>query len=683
MSFVLASREGRLPELVHWGARLPDDEDLAALTDVARVPPGGGVLDAAGEASVCPDRAEGLDAEPGLALSGADGAPLAPRFRFESAREAPGRLALRFADPALGLTYALDARLPAGAEVIRLRARVEGPPTRCLWLTAPALALPPGIVEAVTFEGRWCGEFQPTRRAIAPGRIEQSSRLGRTSHERFPGLLLCGPGTTETRGEALGAHLEWSGGHRLVVERLPDGRRLVQLGLMPGDAPRAAHESGWLVLARSDAGFNGVSARFHDYLRREVLRFPDPSRPRPVHCNCWEAVYFDHDPDVLGDLARRAADLGAERFVLDDGWFGRRDDDASSLGDWEVDRRKWPDGLTPFIDHVKALGMTFGLWVEPEMVSPDSDLHRAHPDWTLGPADQPTGRGQLVLDIARPEVADHLFARLDAILSAHDIDYLKWDHNRVLPFPDPAQTEALYALLDRLRAAHPGVEIETCASGGGRADFGILRRTHRIWLSDSNDAHERWAIQRGASYFFPPEISGAHAGPRVCHTSGRVLSAAFRAGVAGTRATGLEMDLRELTGDEAETFRAAIAAFKRRRALLHSGRLLRLDHDDPAVSAEMHLARDGGGFLVFAARLAASAERSTRPLRLAGLDPAARYRVRLEAPETAPPVLNRGPRTPFARGEPVVLSGAALMGAGLRLPDSFPDSLWTVEGTRA
>ena len=273
-------------------------------------------------------------------------------------------------------------------------------------------------------------------------------------------------------------------------------------------------------------------------------------------------MYFDHDLPVLKEIATRAAALGAERFVLDDGWFGRRDDDTTSLADWEVDPRKYPDGLGPLIDHVRGLGMTFGLWFEPEMVSPDSNVFRARPDWALGPADQVLGRGQMVLDMARAEVRDHVFASMAALLSRHPIDSIKLDHNRVLPVPDAAQTRGTYALLDRLRDAFPAIEIEISASGGGRIDFGILARTHRVWLSDSNDALERLRIQHNAALFLPGAVTGSHVGPRRCHTSGRILDISFRAWVAAQRQMGLELDPRELTEREAEVLSGAIAWYK-------------------------------------------------------------------------------------------------------------------------
>jgi alpha-galactosidase len=398
-----------------------------------------------------------------------------------------------------------------------------------------------------------------------------------------------------------------------------------------------------------------------------------------VHYNCWEAVYFNHNLAELKDIASRAAALGAERFVLDDGWFGRRDNDHAALGDWQVDPRKYPEGLTPLIDHVQSLGMTFGLWFEPEMVNTDSDLFRAHPDWALGPDDQIEGRHQRVLDMANPVVREYLYGKIAAILSAHAIDYIKWDHNRVLPAPDTAQTEGTYALLARLRADFPGVEIESCASGGGRIDFGILRHTSRVWLSDSNDALERLRIQHDAALFLPAAVTGSHVGPRHCHTSGRVLDIRFRAWVAAQRHMGFEMDPGELTEDEAEVLRHVTAWWKANRGWMRDADILRLDSADPAMIAEQQMARDGARFVVFAGIADTSAQILPRPLRLTALDPAARYRVTLA---------NRAEAGRLSLGKPALktqtldLPGRYLMDHGLTLPWAFPLSMWVVEGER-
>ncbi len=423
-----------------------------------------------------------------------------------------------------------------------------------------------------------------------------------------------------------------------MAEELPDGRRQLQMGRAGGSERPGRHfRSSQMICTVSREGEAGIARAFQTHLRDRVVTWPDPARPRPVHYNCWEAIYFDHTLDGLSEIAERAAALGAERFVLDDGWFGRRDDDTSSLGDWTVDRRKWPEGLGPLIARVHALGMSFGLWVEPEMVNLDSDLYRAHPDWLLGREDQLTGRFQYVLDMGLPEVRAHLFAALDALLRDHGIDYLKWDHNRLLPVADSAQAEGAYALLDQLRAAHPQVEIESCASGGGRIDAGILARTHRVWLSDSNDAVERLRMQHEAALFLPPAVTGSHVGPRCSHSSGRILPMAFRAWVAAQRHMGFEMDPRELTGDEAAILARVTAWWKETRGWRLGGVTLPLDSADPSVIPEIQIAADGSRFVLFCGRWASSAQSLPRPQRLAGLDPAARYRLRLINPEDRPP----------------------------------------------
>ena len=572
-TLVLVSADDRLPHVVYWSAPLDEAEDLANLASDMAPSPGGGVLDIVPPLSICPQAVDGFTGYQGLEIRDPDGTVIRTRLRYKSETTTERGAALVFADAEKGVRYSLAVEAYPDSDVLALSAtvRMEGEmPGHITWLSAPVIQTAPLVEEVLEFSGRWCGEFQTARSPLLPGIRARENRLGRSGHEHFPGLIFPTRGATETGGEAFGLTLGQSCGHRHVIETLPDGRTQVQIGPTPGQFGTRHASSGPLYLTRSDWGMNGVSQAFHAFLRSHVLNYVDPDRPRPVHYNCWEAVYFKHEFETLAKLAETAADLGVERFVLDDGWFGRRDDDTSSLGDWMVDLRKWPKGLGPLIERVHELGMTFGLWFEPEMINEDSDLARNNPTWFLGPRDQVAGRHQFVIDLAVPEVSDEIFRGIDGILGEYPIDYIKWDHNRVLPFPDPRQAEALYALLARLRAAHPGVEIETCASGGGRIDFGILHHTQRVWLSDSNDAAERWKIQRGASYFLPPEIIGSHIGPRICHTSGRNLPMGFRAAVAGARSMGLEMDLRELTLDEATRVKADIAAFKARRQLIHT-----------------------------------------------------------------------------------------------------------------
>ncbi|WP_171173267.1 alpha-galactosidase [Ruegeria sp. HKCCD8929] len=682
-SLVLAAHREHLPEVVYFGPRLPDGENQETLFQAYGLDVTGGMLDANPELSICPEATRSFPGQPGLIVRDGGGRPLLPKFCYESEEVDERQIVLTYRDETDRLTYSARFSIDPKTHIIEAQATLEADrPVLLHWLSAPVFPAPQLSDEMLDFAGRWCGEFQMNRTAWSPGIRYRENRTGRTGHEHFPGLIVPVRGATNAQGQAYGFHFGWSGGHRMVAEELPDGRRQIQFGQaarMERDA-QTRFETAPLYAVFSNDGINGCAVAFQRHLRDRIVTFPKPDSPRPVHYNCWEAVYFNHNLPELKDIATRAADLGAERFVLDDGWFGQRDDDTSSLSDWEVDQRKYPEGLDPLIKHVHSLGMTFGIWFEPEMINPDSSIHRAHPEWALGGEDQILGRQQKALNMALPEVREFLYERMAAILSAHDIDYIKWDHNRVLPMPDAAQTRGSYALIDRLRADFPHVEIESCASGGGRIDFGILKRTQRVWLSDSNDALERLRIQHNAAIFLPMAVTGSHVGPRVCHTSGRVLDIRFRAWVAAQRHMGFEMDPRELTEDEAAVLRGVTTWWKANRDWLYSADILRLDSPDPAVIAEQQQTSDGSRFVVFAGKAATSAQIAPRPLRLTRLEADALYRVELRRTAEAPPTLSRG--NPVLKQQPVTLSGQYLMSYGLTLPWSFPQSMWVIEGEK-
>lgn len=681
-TLVLAARNDHLPCVVYWGRPLPADEDLGTIHDAAALDVTGGMLDENPDVSICPEAAGTFPGQPGLICQAGDGTAIRPKFCFERDMADATSVSLIYRDAEHGLTYRAVFAIDPETRVITAQAFLSSDaPLHLHWLSAPVFAGPQNAEEMIDFSGRWCGEFIPQRTPWSAGIRCRENRTGRTGHEHFPGLIVPATGTTNCQGEAYGFHYGWSGGHRMIAEELPDGRRQIQFGHATGIdvEARTQFQSAPLYATFSSAGINGVATAFQRHVRDRIVVWPTSDRPRPVHYNCWEAVYFDHQLDVLTDIADRAADLGAERFVLDDGWFGRRDDDTSSLADWEVDPRKYPDGLGPLIDHVHGLGLSFGIWFEPEMINPDSNLYRARPDWALGARDQPLGRQQKVLDMANPEVRDYLYDRIAAVLSAYPIDYIKWDHNRVLPLPDAAQTRGTYGLIDRLRRAFPGVEIESCASGGGRIDFGILQRTQRVWLSDSNDAIERLRIQHDAALFLPSAVAGSHVGPRTCHTSGRTLDISLRAWVAAQRHMGFEMDPRELTDAEARILKDVTSWYKQNRDWLFKADILRLDASDPAVTAEMQRARDGSRFVVFAGKHRTSDQICPRPIRLTQLDPQARYRVTLINREMAS-VLSRG--TQVLKEKPIDVSGAWLMQHGLTLPWSFPETMWVLKGER-
>ena len=365
--------------------------------------------------------------------------------------------------------------------------------------------------DAVEFTGRWGYELQQNRFQLPNSSLVRENRAGRTSHHLHPSLRLVSANTTLESGDALDVQVAWSGNHTIRTEQLADGRRAMQAGelLEVGEvelAPGESYTTPECLLCFSDDGMTGLAQQWHRYVRN-TYETSASEQVRPVQLNTWEACYFDVNETTVLALIDSAEDLGIERFVLDDGWFRNRNNDRTSLGDWQVDEHKFPSGLTSIAAYCHEKGLEFGLWIEPEMVSPDSDLYRAHPDWALGFANGPLieARNQLVLDLGREEVANHLFESISTLLTEIPISYLKWDMNRDIHQMENAQgqravhrqTLALYDLMSRVQDHFPDVAIESCASGGGRIDMGVLQYTSRFWPSDTNDALDRIAVQRG------------------------------------------------------------------------------------------------------------------------------------------------------------------------------------------
>ena len=592
---------------------------------------------------------------------------------LDRVRVSPGHVEARL-DSQVVEIIAMDAetglrlvqRLRFSGDVLLASTRLENGGTGAIDIQRVAAMLwpAPGWADQVlTHAGAWGREGQPARREWRMGRVEQVGRGGRPGFDGGPTLLVCDHDCTERSGRALAVHLAWSGSFRLAAERVTDGsgQLAAEPCFAPGEIRLEAGEAMDLpeaALSVSRTGLSGLSQAFHDHARR--LSGPVT---RKVHFNTWEARYFDVSEPACRALASAAAALGAERFILDDGWFRGRRNDTTSLGDWFVDETLYPDGLGPLIDHVRALGMGFGLWVEPEMVSPESDLFRAHPEWALGhpQTDLPTGRNQLVLDLALPQVEDWLFERLSSLLDEHAIEYLKWDCNRDL-YParrdgverGGAQTEALYRLLGRLNAAFPEVEIESCASGGGRIDLGVLPYVTRFWTSDATDAIDRIRIQRAASLIMPPELLGAHVGPSPNPMTGRRFAMAFRALASFFGHFGIEEDPARLDEAERDVLRRVIDAYKAERGWMATARQWRLCEAGEDPDAEMLVADDGSRAALRVLRTRTPARPIQNWIRLAGLEAGAVYAVQELALEGEPLLW------PLGR-----FTGAALMQAGL------------------
>ena len=677
---LLLGGERDLAQVVYWGKTLPQSEDAQTIWDATRMDFSGGVLDAVTPLSICPEVSKTFAGHPGLRIRSLDGHRIHPKFELVDANSSQSSLTLEYCDRAHGLIYKAQFSAHYKTNIIEMSASLTSD-TEILvdWFSAPVLPAPTLADKMIDFSGHWCREFHKQETSWSIGARLRNNQTGRTGHEHFPALLVPEFGCNETHGTAYAWHYGWSGGHTMIAEELPDGRRHVQFGHAFDAHPQPTRhvETAPLFITFSDQGLNGVSVQYQRHLRDNVVTWTNESLPRPVHYNCWEAIYFDHDPNTLSDIVAAAAKIGAERFVLDDGWFGTRDDDTQSLGDWDIDPRKYPSGLGPLIAHVNDHGMSFGIWFEPEMINPNSRLYREHPEWVLGPLEQTQGRNQLVLDMANADVREYLFGKISTILGNYNISYIKWDHNRVLPFVDAEQTHGTYDLLSQLRTTHPDVEIETCSSGGGRIDFRIMKYTQRVWLSDSNDAAERLRMQYEASHFLPLSVTGSHVGPRECHTSGRIHDIGFRAWVAAQRHMGFEMDPRELTNAEQAKLKQVTQWWKDNRDWRFGADIMRLTSADPAITAEVQVSPQKDKFVAFVGMAKTSSWSCPSPIRLTGLISDAMYEICL---------VNHDEKTNASRGSngfddgPQRLSGQFLMSHGVMLPSQFPDRMWVLQG---
>jgi alpha-galactosidase len=694
-SLVLDATGEGLPRVVHWGADLGDGVDLAALALATTPPIARATLDVRVPLSLLPERAAGHRGRPGLTGS-RDGRAWSSSFRFLELEQPDADGAVVAAeDPGAGLALRSELRLaPSGLLALRHTLRNDGDAPYRLDELACVLPVPAVAREVLDLTGRWCRERSPQRRELGHGTWLRESRHGRTGHDATLMLVAGTPGFGFRTGEVWGVHLGWSGDASTWAERLPDGGAVLGAAelLGPGEVllePGQEYSTPWLYAAWSPRGLDGLSAATHAWLR---ARPGHRRRPRPVVLNTWEAVYFDHRLDRLAELADTAARLGVERFVLDDGWFGARRDDTAGLGDWRVSADVWPDGLGPLVEHVRGLGMELGLWVEPEMVNPDSDVFRAHPDWVMrGPGGRlpPPWRNEQVLDLANPDAYAHVRDLLDVLLGEYEIAYLKWDHNRDLVEAGHGgrpgvheQTLAAYRLLDELRARHPELEIESCSSGGARVDLGILARTDRVWASDTNDALERQAIQLWTQLLLPPELVGTHVGPPRAHTTGRTHDLSFRLATTLFGHFGIEWDVTTASPEEQDALAEAIAFYKRVRGLLHSGEVVRADHPDPAALLHGVVSADRGEALLAYVQLATSVAEVPGPVRLPGLDPDRAYRV-APVPVAGGPALRQAAPPPWQEVGEVTLSGRALAAAGLEMPVLQPEQALLLHLTAA
>ena len=472
-------------------------------------------------------------------------------------------------------------------------------------LAFATLHLAPAKYELTYVAGGWGREFTPLKQNLGIGKFTLEQRGLNTGHGTNPIFMLGGQdASTEEAGDVWFGALAYSGNWALRFETLPTGYVRVHGGYESGDfelrlAPGESHKTPAMILGISGQGRGGASRRLHQFARDYVLpsytpaeaKQPESADLRPVLYNSWEATEFAVSYESQSKLARLAAEMGVELFVVDDGWFGGRRHDKAGLGDWWVSPAAFPNGLTPLIDEVRRLGMKFGLWFEPEMVNVDSDLYRAHPDWILHFPGRPRTehRNQLILDFGRPEVVEHVHRTLDSMLQKHKIDFIKWDMNRAATEPGSVagraiwykHVEGVYSIMDRLRSDHPNLDIQSCSGGGGRADFGVLQRADQVWTSDSTDAFDRLPIQEGFSLAYPQRVMEAWVTNTTNHLTNRSAPLGLRFDIAMRGVLGIGAPLDQLSAEERAEYKRKIAFYKRIRPVVQKGDLYRLVWNPP------------------------------------------------------------------------------------------------------
>jgi alpha-galactosidase len=682
MSYVIGVNDQKMLQTLYWGPKLVP----GTLIPTAQMQPERASFDPPIATTPLEYAAwgAGLFTEPALKVDSSNG-DRTLILRYADAQQTGDQLEITLRDAVEPIAVHLFYQLyPQG--VLARWTRIENlgsSPIRIEQAASATWNLPQGEgYEWSWLTGQWAGEWQLHTAPLQTGTQVIESRRGSTSHQANPWFSVGRmEETTEQSGPVWFGELGWSGSWRMTVEDTSLNNVRITAGYNPFDFSYMLHKGESLETPRFYAGYtqrgNGEASRIlHRFQREAILpTHPDP-KPRPIIYNSWEATEFDVNEAGQLALAEKAAKLGVERFVIDDGWFGERNTDHAGLGDWQVNHTKFPHGLKPVIDRVHALGMDFGLWVEPEMVNQDSDLYRQHPDWVMSfPNRQRTeARNQLVLNLARTDVKDFVFDSLDRLVSENDIVFLKWDYNRNWSEPgwESAQTyddvfhadkqkeiyiryvQNLYEILDRLRKKHPKLEIESCSGGGGRVDLGILRYTDEAWPSDNTDALDRLSIQDGFTHAYAPEVMAAWVTDVPNFLDHRSIPFEFRFLSAMQGALGVGGNLNRWTATEMANGTRLVAFYKGIRATIQKGMLYRLESPQRSDASQVEYVAQDGSQVVVLAYLHSQRfglDYPTIPLR--GLDPNAKYRIH-------PLDLSK------YHGD-LTAQGASLMGEGVRV----------------
>ncbi|MBZ5514015.1 MAG: alpha-galactosidase [Acidobacteriia bacterium] len=697
-SYVLGLNERNELQSLYWGEKLASERDLFA----AHSRPGIASFDSS--ETVTNNEYPGWGGryynEPALKVTLADGVrDLVLKYVSQEIRG--DTLVIRLKDIQYDLFVNLTYTVFPREDIIRKQAEIQNHTSQALNVESAQSGvwyMPVGEGYRLTYlTGRWAGETQLTREPINPGKVVLESRRGNTSHQLNPWFAIdVGGAADEEHGRVWFGALGWSGNWKLVVEDTPAAHQVRVTGgyndfdfswpLKPGENLSTPPYYGGF----SSQGFGEASRLLHRFERDEVL--PDRAHPhvRPVLYNSWEATEFDVNEPSQKSLAEKAAKLGVELFVMDDGWFGQRNNDRAGLGDWTVNRQKFPNGLGPLISYVNGLGMDFGLWFEPEMVNPDSDLYRQHPDWAMNFPGRPRSeaRNQLVLNMARDDVKEYVFHALDQVLSENNIEYIKWDMNR--HFSEPGWPEVpvpeqkgiwvkyvrnVYEIIDRLRAKHPNLEIESCSGGGGRVDLGILERVNEVWTSDNTEAFDRLRIQEGFSFAYAPKIMSAWV-TDVPNMNGRSTPLKFRFLVAMQGALGIGANLNKWSPEDFALATQMVSTYKSIRETVQQGDLYRLfSPREGNLTANEYVSADGKQAVLFGFLHSQQFLWPAPMIYLRGLEENALYRIK-----TIDNKLIVAPGIYAAEG----VSGAYLMHHGLRLDlrGDYDSSLVILERTK-
>jgi len=630
----------------------------------------------------------GLYVEPALKVTFADGNRDLV-LHYESYSEKPNGFDVVLKDIQRDVRVTLHYSIEPDTGVLARSATIENHESQPITIeqaAAAAWALPRGHYTLNYLTGRWAAEWTLNQEQIRPGERVIESRRGSTSHQANPWFAVQSGEPDENHGEVWFGALAWSGSWRITVEQDQLDAVRITGGFNPFDfgyvlEPGKSLETPVFYAGYSASGLGGASRVLHHFELAHILPHRVGTgdearpRPRPVIYNSWEATEFNVNEAGQIALAEKAAALGVDRFVMDDGWFGQRKNDHAGLGDWYVNPEKFPHGLKPLIDKVHSLGMDFGLWVEPEMVNPDSDLYRKHPDWVLNFPGRPRSeeRNQLVLNLARSDVHDYVLGFLDKLLTENDIAFLKWDYNRNWSEPGwdqmpPAEekdiyvayTRSLYSILAELERRHPKVEIESCSGGGGRVDLGILKYADEVWPSDNTDPFDRLTQQDGFTYAYTPQIMMAWVTDSPHWLNHRSTSLTYRMLSSMQGSLGIGANIDKWNDEEMATAKRLIAAYHKVQPTIVQGNLYRLisPRNGSEFSATQTVSRDKKQSVVFAFIHSTQEGRGFPILKLRGLDPEARYALTsIEGKAGA--------------GTPEAASGAWWMNHGLEMDDDF------------